>query len=116
MHAAMMVHIAALVILPLNVFEIANRTANVTIDRAVRYWSAMYNAVPATGIVNNAATVPTAAQRASASSKHSTLNCQHACNVKNIEATYQMKTVRSNERCDMRMLAAMSSSNRVKCA
>src|SRR5262245_9859022 len=113
MHRARTLHNAQAALRPFNAFRVEKRTAKVTMDREVRYWSAMYSEVPATGIVNNAPTKPTAAQRASGSRKHSPLNRQHASNVRKVESRYQMNIVRSKERCDARTLAAIISSKNV---
>ena len=85
-------------LLPFDAFQIANRTAKVTMERDVRYWSAMYRDVPATGIEYNAATKTTPAQRASGSEKHSQHMRQHATSVRNDERAYQRNTLTSNER------------------
>src|SRR5262245_60368552 len=116
MQTAMTLQSANIALLPFQAFVTANKTAKVTMERDVRYWSAIYKEVPATGIVNNAATNITPDHCASGSGKTSEDNSQHAKSVRNVDRLYQRNRTRSNERWDMRTDAAMSSSKSVKCA
>src|SRR4029450_10652856 len=116
MQTAMTLQTTNITLLPFHAFVMANKTAKVTMERDVRYWSAMYREVPATGIVNKAATNMTPDHCASGSGKTSEDNCQHAKSMRNVDSPYQRNITRSNERWDARTDAAMNSSNSVKCA
>src|SRR5213593_2667867 len=94
--------------------QVANRIVKMTIDREVRYWSSIQSAVPATGIVNTAATIVTAAHLAQDSRNNSTLKRQHASSVRKIQPRYQMNTAISNERCERRILPAIVWAKSVK--
>src|SRR5579883_2714401 len=92
---------------PRQAFNVANSKANRTIERGVTYWSKMYSEVPATGRVNRPANRHTPDHRASGSSKNSPLHSQQARSVRNSDATYQRNRIVSNDKCDIRTVAAM---------